>query len=84
MRKSLPVPDPVILQMRLSHVRRLIEILSGMHSKFSPNHKGWAHCDCDLAQLLRGYSTAIGRHLKLDLGDKEPMHTLYQAEEKRP
>jgi hypothetical protein len=80
MRKSRP--DPVILQMRLSHVRRLIIILAGMHSNRSLCHTGWAHCDCDLAQVLRGYNAAIGQHLNLELAEKEPMHTPYQVKEK--
>lgn len=75
--KKVVRPNPVILQMRLSQVRSLIERMSAAHSDLAyplrsdaPNisaarHRGWAHCDCDVAKILREFSGAIHNHLDL-------------------
>lgn len=58
-------PDPVVIHMRISQVRSLIERLSNVHGSPPSPHIGWASCNCDLAKILRECSGAIHNHLGL-------------------
>lgn len=70
-RKHFPRPDPIILEMRLSQVRELIGRLGNAHSDLgSGTHRGWANCECPLADTLRELSDAICKHLGLPLNAK--------------
>lgn len=64
-------PDPIILNMRLSQVRDLIARLSNIHATLDgATHRGWAHCECEMAKILREASDKIAEHLKLLPMDK--------------
>lgn len=64
-KRSTIRPDPLILNMTLSHVRNLISRLSTVHADLGAGHIGWANCECDLASILREFCDAIATHLGL-------------------
>ena len=57
--------NPVIHEMRLSDVRKLVSRLSSVHGEFP--HRGWSSCECELAKILRETTNIIRKHLKLPL-----------------
>lgn len=44
---------------KVEDLRECVSNLSAVHSSLTPEHRGWANCDCQLAKRLRELSAQI-------------------------